>query len=280
MVKAETTLIAVGGGEFSEADEVVDEFLGFLSDKPNARIVVLTVATNEPEGAIEKYNNLFRGRHIKHVESIDVSEREHSFSETSVKKIRRADALFFTGGDQLNVTSLVGGTPIHASIQDKVDKGVVLVGTSAGAAMMSKWMIISGESDHAPTVGSVETAPGMDLVNGMIIDTHFSQRGRHGRLLTAVAHFPQALGVGIDAGTAIVIRGDQFRVVGNGVVTIIDGNSIRLNDLPYRKEGETIGLAGAVMDVLPSGYKYNIRERKTEGPALRKLAGGTGNGGK
>jgi cyanophycinase len=191
MSKSDTTLMAIGGGEFAEAKDVLKEFLGLLKDKSDARLVVMTVATNEPESAAGKYNSLFRGNGIKHVSVVDVSERADSFKESSLKKIRESDALFFTGGDQINVTSLLGGSPLHNLIYERFTEGFIIAGTSAGAMMMSNSMITSGRNDIAPKMGCIEIAPGMDLINGTIIDTHFSQRGRHGRLLTAVAHYPQ-----------------------------------------------------------------------------------------
>lgn len=146
-----------------------------------------------------------------------------------------------------------------------------MAGTSAGAAMMPKTMIISGESVKPPTVGGVEIAPGMDLFDSLLIDTHFSQRGRHGRLLAAMAHYPNALGIGLDERTAIFIQGNLFRVVGDGVVTVMDGSGVTINDLPYRGEGERVGIAGVRVDVLPDGYKYNIRKRKPKAPSLKKI---------
>jgi len=272
MSKPQSTLIAIGGGEIADSGEILDELLEFVKKGSDPRLVVMTVATGDPERAANKYNALFRKRGVKHVDTVDISQREDSYSASSIKKINNADALFFTGGDQLNITTLLGGSELDQAIRERVKEGIVLAGTSAGAAMMSKWMIISGSSDEAPRVGHVSIAPGMDLFDSMIIDTHFSQRGRHGRLLNAVAHFPQALGVGIDETTAIVMRNGDFRVIGDGVVTIINGNNIRLNDLPYKKEGEAIGISGAVIDVLPAGYKYHLKHRETFGPALTTLA--------
>ncbi|MDQ3801045.1 MAG: cyanophycinase, partial [Acidobacteriota bacterium] len=207
MSRSDSTLIAIGGGEFAEAEDVLQEILNLLKEKSDPRMTVMTVATNEPESAAGKYDSLFRKHGIKHVSVVDISEREDSFKESSLKKIRESDALFFTGGDQLNVTSLLGGSPLHNLIHERVTEGFIIAGTSAGAMMMSNSMITSGRNDTAPRMGCIGIAPGMDLVSGTIIDTHFSQRGRHGRLLTAVAHYPQDLGIGIDERTAVVIKG-------------------------------------------------------------------------
>jgi cyanophycinase len=273
MSKTDTTLIAIGGGNFSETSDILQEFLDLFKDKSDARLVVMTVATNEPESAANKYNSLFRKNGVKHVSVVDVSERGDAFKESALKKIRDADALFFTGGDQLNVTSLLGGSPLHNLIYEKIKDGFVIAGTSAGAMMMSNSMITSGRNDIAPRMGCIEIAPGMDLISETIIDTHFSQRGRHGRLLAAIAHYPQALGVGIDERTGIVYRNNEFRVIGEGVVTILDGNRMKHSNLAYRGEGEPLGLFDVCIHVLPAGYKFDLKHREPISPALQKLAG-------
>jgi cyanophycinase len=244
-----------------------------LKKTQDPKVVVVTVATNEPEEAREKYDSLFRGRGIKHVSTVDVSQRSDAFAEASLKAIREADALFFTGGDQLNVTSLLGGTPVHNLIQDRFEEGIIIAGTSAGAAMMSGTMIISGGSGNPPMVGGVEFAPGMDLISNTVIDTHFSQRSRHGRLLTAVAHHPQEIGIGIDERTAMVLRNNVFKVVGEGVVTVVDGSQMRYCDLPYRKKLEPVGMFAANIHSLPEGYSFNLKTREPIAPTLKKLAG-------
>jgi cyanophycinase len=274
MSKSHTVLLAIGGGEFAEATDVLNEFLELLKDKPDPQVTVMTVATDEPESAAAKYNNLFRRCGIKHVSVIDVSIRDDAFNERALSTIEKTDALFFTGGDQLNVTSLMGGSPLHNLIHDRVKDGeFIIAGTSAGAAMMSNSMIISGRSDSPPQVGGIEIAPGMDFFKGTIIDTHFTQRGRHGRLLTAIAHYPQDLGIGIDERTAILINNGEFRVLGEGVVTIMDGSRMKHNDLPYRKDNETLGLFGVEIHVLPKGYKYDLKKREPISPSLKKMAG-------
>jgi cyanophycinase len=276
MGKSDSILISIGGGEMTEAPQVMDEILGLLKKKEDAGIVVMTVATNEPESAADKYRSLFRGRGVKHVNVVDISEREHGFDEASLKKVREADALFFTGGDQLNVTSLMGGTPLHNLIQERFNEGFIIAGTSAGAAMMSSWMIISGGAGNPPMVGGVEFAPGMDLMEGTVIDTHFSQRARHGRLLTAVAHYPQAIGIGIDERTAMVVRRNEFKVIGEGIVTVVDGARMQHCDLPYRENQQPIGMFDVAVHVLPAGYKYDLKTRRPIAPTLTKLAGTSG----
>jgi cyanophycinase len=273
MSNGAATLIAIGGGELEEATDILEKLLSLIKKNKDARLVVMTIATNEPDRAADKYNRLFRKNGIKHVSIIDVSQRDDAFKETGLKKVREADALFFTGGDQLNITSLLGGSKLHNLIYERIKDGIVVAGTSAGAAMMSNSMIVSGRSDTSPKVGSVEIAPGMDLLGSTIIDTHFSERGRHGRLLTAIAHYPQDLGIGIDERTAIVVYRNEFKVLGEGVVTIMDGSQMRHNNLPYRKDRETVGLFGVDIHVLPAGYKYDLKKRQPISPAMGKMAG-------
>jgi cyanophycinase len=276
MSKSNTTLIAIGGGEMSASEEALDEIFRYFERKKDPRMTVMTVATNEPEAAANKYNNLFRGRGLKHVDVVNVDKRDDCFEESSLKKVRSADALFFTGGDQLNITSLLGGTPVHDLIHERYSEGVLIVGTSAGAAMMSSSMIISGASDTPPRVSNVEIAPGMNMIEGTIIDSHFSERGRHGRLLTAIAHYPQVLGLGIDERTAVVFENGGFKVVGVGAVTVFDASDMQHSDLPYRKDGETVGMFGVYIHILPSGYSYEMKARRPIAPVLKKMAGREG----
>jgi len=272
MGKSDTTLIAIGGGEIADAPQILDEFYAILKKHSDPRVVVMTVATNEPEAAADKYRSLFKGE-VKHVDVVDVSSRDDGFNEKSLEKVRDADALFFTGGDQLNVTSLMGGSPLDILIDERMGDGLMIAGTSAGAAMMSTTMITSGGSGNPPMVGGVDFAPGMNLIDGTVVDTHFSQRARHGRLLTAMAHYPEAIGLGIDERTAMVVRRGQFKVIGEGVVTVVDGSQMRHCDLPYREKGQAIGMFNANIHVLPAGYHYDLRKRQPIAPSTKKFAG-------
>jgi cyanophycinase len=166
----------------------------------------------------------------------------------------------------------MGGSPLNDLIYEKIQNGFIVAGTSAGAMMMSDAMIVSGRSDIAPKSGGVEIAPGMNLFEGTIIDTHFSQRGRHGRLLTAIAHFPQLLGIGIDERTAICKSNGEFKVIGEGVVTIIDARKMKHSNLTLTKQDEPLGLFDVCTHILPAGYKYDLKEHEPISPALKNLA--------
>src|SRR3954471_18534562 len=150
MSAKETTLIAVGGGDIASATAVLNAIFKTVEHKSEAKLVIMTVATSQVDGAYEKYDAIFRKRNIKHIEMVDVSAREDSFNEASIQKLKDADVIFFSGGDQLNITSLFGGSPMHDVMRRRMKEGVVIAGTSAGAAMMSGSMIIGGRSDSAP----------------------------------------------------------------------------------------------------------------------------------
>jgi cyanophycinase len=203
---------------------------------------------------------------------VHVSEREDSFDETSLRKVEAADAFFFTGGNQKNVTGLMGGTPLDVLLKEKIKAGTLIAGSSAGAAMMSSSMITGGRGSAAPRVGGVDMAPGMCFIEDTVIDTHFTQRGRHGRLLTAVSHNPQLLGIGVDERTAMVVKGREFRVLGDGTVTVMDGSKMSHSNYVYRREDETIAMFDVCLHVLPHGYRYDLKERKPKAPARARAS--------
>ena len=265
MARADSTFIAIGGGK--SEDSIRDAFFDAIEGIREASVAVMTVASNDVAGLSSDYNTMFRKRNVKHVSMIDIFKREDAISIRALKKVERADAIYFTGGDQLNITSLFGGSPLDNLLHEKVRKGVVIAGTSAGAAMMASSMIKNGDGDRSPQVGAVETSSGLDLIDNTVIDTHFAQRGRYGRLLTALAHHPHILCIGIDESTAIVVRGKKFRVIGKGSVTVMSGESISHVDLAYRSEGEQVSLFDVRVHVLADGYTFDMKNRKPKAPA-------------
>ena len=254
--------MAIGGGEDKEKEcRILKEFVR-LAGGDKANVVVLTTATDHPEEVGAEYREVFKRLGVKQVEAVDVSGRPDAAKPESIEAVKRATGLFFTGGDQLHITSLMGGTELQRAILDAHENGAIVAGTSAGAAMMGNSMILSGASDENPRSGSVEMAPGIDLIVGCMVDTHFSQRGRHGRLLTAVAHYPQDIGFGIDENTAMVVDKNQFKVIGAGAVTVIDGGAMTYTDVPYVKEGESISLADIKLHVLGDGHRFDLKNRQ------------------
>ena len=277
MVKKEGTgnLIAVGGGESSDITEdsikIFENFLELSGGAEKARIVLMTVATDKPEESEERYKKIFEHLKFKNFETVNIADRSESYDETILKKIEKASGLYFTGGDQLHVTTLMGGTPLHELISEKFTKGLTVGGTSAGAMMLSSSMIVSGASDCAPRLGSIEVVPGIDLLKNSVIDTHFSQRGRHGRLLSAVAHNPHILGIGIDERTAMMVQNGKFEVIGEGAVTVVCAKNSEHTNLPYIGKDEAIGILGVNFHVLSEGYKYDLKKREPIAQTFKKM---------
>jgi cyanophycinase len=255
-------LFVIGGKVDREGDRTILREFVREAGGAEARIVVMTVATDQPQESGEDYREAFRGLGVTDVCVVDVSRRKDAFNQGSLNAIERATAVFFTGGDQLHITALLGGTEMDRIIKQRFGKGLVLGGTSAGAAMMSNSMMLGGESETNPRFGSVEIDPGMDFLMGTLIDTHFSQRGRHGRLLTATAHYPQDMGIGIDEDTALVVAGNEFEVIGSGAVTIIDAGGITHTNLHEIQQNEGLELHNVLVHIPPQGARFSLTERK------------------
>lgn len=265
-VGAKGVLIAVGGAEDKKGDcAILKEFVR-LSKGAKAHVAVLTVATDQPAEAGDEYRQLFRKLGVKSVKAVGVATREDAQQEANLKALEKATGIFFTGDDQLHVTALLGSTELDYAIRRRFESGATLAGTSAGAAMMSNSMFINGGAETNPRFGCVALGPGVDFVKGVVIDTHFSQRGRIGRLITAVAHYPQDIGVGIDENTAVVFRGGKFEVIGDGAATIVDGGGMSYSNLPYTKEGESLALFDLQVHTLPLGYSFDLVNRKPLAP--------------
>jgi cyanophycinase len=275
VTEAKGKLVIIGGKEEREGDcSILKEFIS-VAGGARSRIVVLTVATDEFKEAMAEYKAAFRGLGVDEVEAYDVSQRVDADNEKALAAIEKATGIFFTGGDQLKITALLGGTRMHELLHQRFQKGTVIAGTSAGAAMMSNSMFIRGESDNNPRLGGMEIGPGMDFLVGAMIDTHFSQRGRIGRLLTAVAHYPQDLGFGVDENTAMIVEGKEFRVVGEGAVTVVDAGAITFTNLPDIGEGESLALYDVKLHVLPDGHRFDLEKRE---PIVEKRAPSRKNG--
>lgn len=255
-------LVIIGGaedkdGECSILKEIVE------GAKPDARLVILTTATGRPEEVGWEYAQIFRRLGVQEVEVLDIPDRTTGGDAQVIKVINQAGIIFFTGGDQLRITSLLGGTPLDQALHAAYGRGAVIAGTSAGASVMSETMIVEGLGRESPKQNTVKMAPGMGLLSGVVIDQHFAQRGRLGRLLTAVAQNPNILGIGLDEDTAIVIHPDgQFRVVGSQTATIIDGQAIRYTNVSEAEPQQALAITEVRLHVLPAGYRFSLRDRR------------------
>lgn len=255
-------LVIIGGAEDKHGEcRILREFVR-LGGGSAARVLVMTVATEYPVEAGARYIEVFQRIGVADVRMFDVSSREAANRDSAVAYIRDATCIFFTGGDQLRITKLLGGTRIDAALHDALAQGVVLGGTSAGASMMSSTMIVDGESETNPRISVVEMAPGMEFLDGVVIDQHFAQRGRLGRLMAAVAQYPHHLGLGIDEDTAIIVEDGAFRVIGSGAVSVVDAGAMTHSNLDHVRPDESLALCGVKLHILPEGYGFHLRTRQ------------------
>lgn len=260
MVTTAPRLMIVGGAEDrTGACVILREFVR-LAGGEQARIVVLPSASEAAEQTGAEYCQLFGRLGARSVECLSIESRDDAMTPAARTAISDATGVFLTGGDQLRLMNLLGGTQLDTELQRRAAQGMIVGGTSAGAAIMSATMIVDGHAD-APCAGAVRTGPGLELVRGVIIDQHFAQRGRIGRLLSVVALFPHELGIGIDEDTALVLDGSAGVVFGQGAVTILDAGEAKVNDAFDIGAGRGITLAGVKLHSLPAGRRFDFLER-------------------
>jgi cyanophycinase len=275
MEKNERTLIIIGGKEDRLNNKVI---LGEVARRVGAgKLVVSTVAmSNGTNQLFEEYEQAFRSLGVKHVFNLDIANREEATRDSKLRILDQATGVFFTGGDQVKITSQIGDTPIFERIQQIYEEGGVIAGTSAGAAVMSETMMVMGGDEESHVIGgSMRMAPGLGLIGGVIIDQHFSERGRLGRLLGAVAQNPKNLGVGIDEQTAIVVeRGNGFYVLGSGAVYMIDGSGVTYSNIAEEAMKKSLSIYDVKMHVLSQGDRFDFitrAPRQMKGQAAKKL---------
>ncbi len=252
-------LVIIGGAEDKEGDcTVLREFVR-AAGGIKARIAVMTAATSLPGEVGEEYIRVFERIGAESIVIVHTERREDSEREDGIRKVSEATGIFFTGGDQSRIVDFIKDTPLDEVIQQRHREGAVIGGTSAGAAMMPDEMIVGGTSVSNPSVDAVEMGPGMGFLPGIVVDQHFAQRGRLGRLLAALVLQPAVLGLGIDEDTGIIVEGDEFTVIGRGAVTVVDETSATHNNLKGLLHDEPIALCGVKLHILPQGYRFNLK---------------------
>jgi cyanophycinase len=255
-------LVIIGGAEDRTGDcAVLREFVR-RAGGIQSRIAILTAATSQPREVGEDYIRVFERLGAADVRVIDTEYSEDGDRQEAVEIAEQATGFFFTGGDQARIIELVKGTRVDGVIRKRHKKGAVVGGTSAGAAMMPDTMIIEGDSATNPRVNVVDMGPGMGFLPGIVVDQHFSQRGRLGRLIAALVQQPVILGIGIDEDTAVIVDGDEFEVVGQGAVTVVDESAATHNNLQGLLKDEGLAVCGVKLHILTQGYRFNIKTRQ------------------
>jgi cyanophycinase len=261
------TLVIIGGHEDHDGDRVILKEVASLV--PNGRLVLATIASHEPDGYLEKYQRSFGELGIKDVIELYVNDRLEAAHEKKISALEDVSAVFFSGGDQLRIASQIGDTPVEQRVRQIYDRGGLVAGTSAGASVMSDTMLVKGSSGESHRIGDLHMAPGLGLVRDVIIDQHFAERGRFGRLFGAVAHNPRELGLGIDENTAIILAGDRFEVIGSGCVYVIDGAGVTHSNIAEARPERALSMYDVRLHVLSSGDIFVLaRRRPAEAPKV------------
>lgn len=253
-------LLIIGGHEDKAGDAVILSELGRLLK--GGRLVIATVASKEPEGYFTAYQEAFGALGVTDLVELYVEERSDSGTQKTLAALDGAAGVFFTGGDQLRISSQIGDTAVEKRILDLHAAGAVIAGTSAGASVMSETMLVKGPSSESYRIGEVHMAPGLGLIRDVIIDQHFAERGRYGRLLGAVAHNPRLLGVGVDENTAILVEGRKGRVLGAGAVYVVDGETVSHSNIAEAKSEDALSIFDIRMHVLSAGDAFDFTARR------------------
>ena len=267
-------LIVIGGAEDKIRDRVILSRFVALAGGRTARIAVIATASSFAVEVGERYREVFTDLGAASVEPILAQARPAANDETFAGIVDRATGIFLTGGNQLRLSSTIGGTRLSRAIDDRYHAGAVVAGTSAGASALSTHMIAFGASGLTPKQRMAQISAGLGLLPGVIIDQHFQQRNRLGRLLALVAQNPSLLGIGIDEDTAGVVTPDHvFEVIGRGSVTIVDGTAAETD--AWEVAGHRpLMISNVVMHSLPAGYRFDLRRRvRIATPALRSITG-------
>ncbi|NJO41840.1 MAG: cyanophycinase [Cyanobacteria bacterium CRU_2_1] len=255
-------LVIIGGAEDRDRDcRILREFVR-LAGGFRAQIVVLTAGTSEPREAGDTYIDVFERLGAEDVIVIDTRNSDQANHINAIRAIRQATGIFFTGGDQARIVECIKGTILEDAIHKRHSEGSVIGGTSAGAAIMPEVMIVKGESETSPRGDTVTLGTGIGFVQGMLLDQHFAQRGRLGRLLAALLLDPAVIGIGIDENTAIVVDGNEFEVVGEGAVTIVDESDTTYNNLDIARDDEPMSVFGVKLHILSDGCRFNTLTRQ------------------
>lgn len=253
-------LIAIGGHEDKEGDRAILKEV--VRRMPGDVLVLATVASQEPQEYVEAYQQAFADLGVASLRELYVNERAETADESLLAVFDGAAGVFFTGGDQLRISSQIGDTPVEARVRELLARGGVVAGTSAGASMMSETMLVRGPSQESYRLGDLHMAPGLGLVRDMIIDQHFAERGRIGRLLGAVAHNPRVLGVGIDEDTAAIIEGDQMSILGAGAVYVVDGEAVTHSNVAEGSREQALSMHDVRLHVLSEGDRFDLKRRR------------------
>ncbi|KAA9340176.1 cyanophycinase [Adhaeribacter soli] len=259
-IKIKGTLIALGGGD----DDCLLRLIHSEYCEAGSYVEVITTAATEPEESGQAYKEAFRDLGLRHVHYMHIDENNEADTEENLERIRRANVIFFTGGDQRRIADFLRGTQVLQIMRERyITDNIVISGTSAGATAMSDRMIYEGYGSYSLEKGRTKTSTALSFIHNVYIDTHFTERGRFGRLAIAVAKWPEYIGIGLGEATGVVIKeGNYLEVFGYGVVTILDGSKIEYTNLEDVDFGSPVAVENLVMHILVEGHRFCLTERE------------------
>lgn len=261
-------LLVIGGAEDKYNERrILKKFLE-LAGGEKAEILIVPVASDYPEFAADVYVQAFRRLGVANPRVLRATSRQDVVSADADALLDGVTGVFISGGDQMRLVSILGGTKFAQKLRQVViETDLVLAGTSAGAAGMSTSMIVRGESAPHPQKNSVRLSPGLGFLKNVIIDQHFTERGRISRLITAVSYNPYNLGIGIDENTAIILNKEGIlEVFGEGSVTIVDGSQITFNEIAEVDDHDCFSVCGLQLHIMGDGLHYDYFGRATVQP--------------
>lgn len=253
-------LFLIGGHE-KPAGTVLQRFAQAVGG--SGRVALVTAATLDPEAAFRHYRETFLGLGLPGVDVVAVDGRADAERGDNLRLVAAAGGVFFSGGDQLRITSLIGGTGLEEAVRAAHGRGGAIGGTSAGASAMSTTMLVGGEDEATARRDAIRMCPGLGYLSGAVVDQHFAQRGRINRLLAALAEHPGILGIGIDEDTAVCVDADGvLEVVGSRTVTVLDARNAEITNASDTAAEEPLTFGPVRLYVLSAGFGYHLSERR------------------
>lgn len=274
-------LIAIGGNEDKGSEiepnfqqknnlnffelQILSRIVQECKSHKDAHIEVITTASSIPEEVGENYLHAFGKIGCTQIKIMHIKDRSDALNPEFVQRVKSCEAVMMTGGNQLRLSTIFGGTEILSVLHERLsqEENFVIAGTSAGAMAMSNTMIYQGSSAGALIKGEVKITTGLAFVKDVIIDSHFDKRGRFGRLAQAVASNPSCIGIGLGEDTGVIIKdNNHLEAIGSGLVVIVDGHGIRHSNIADLAEGSPISIENLVVHVMTKGNSYELKSRK------------------
>lgn len=265
-IPAKGALVAIGGAEDKTSRADILRRVVSLADGVTPVVGVITTASSVPDEVFSGYSEVFTGIGAADVLDIRIRDRQDSASEAFVDMIRRSDVIFISGGDQMRLTNILGASAALDMIRARRREGAVIAGTSAGAACQSQTMVYGGPADDSLRKGAVKMTAGFGLVEGVVMDTHFLERGRFSRLMEVGATNPEYLGVGLGENAAVLFDNGIIRAFGPGHVILIDSSRITGSNVFDLEDGEAVSVHNVIMHALVNGYAYSMANRRVLSP--------------